>query len=502
VTVGKNASKPAEEETAGGPGTGASAMFDRFTDRARRVVVLASEAAHQRGHDYIGPEHILLGLIDEGEGLAVKALELLGISLPSVRSQVEETIGEGHQAPPDRIPFSPRAKKALELSLRETVDLGHAYIGTEHILLGLIREVEGVAARVLFHHGADLGLVRQQVIQLLHDLDEGEDDPTAAPDVLDPEARNLLEAAVKEAQEAGDRTLGGQHLLLAMCLGKDTSWLALQWAGASARTLIAAALKVTGGGSPHHDHVPVSQELQVALESGWRAAGQQPLSRSALLTALMRSGEPSAVQTVVDAGLHPQDVLDAVAALSRFGEVDAIAGQLARAGSAVGSRPPVVADEQPEQPASVAQPAASGWTGPDREAAMSMRQFQLAVVSALYLPLVVVTLGAVVAAAIGGRGLWLLVLAPLVAVGNPTLGTWTLLPVAGLFWWLHVPIVAALMVAGAPLDAFMGALMQLRNDVDDHPPEHPDDLRIRTRHVMGSLLGGAEWRASDGPARS
>ncbi|MEN3310455.1 MAG: ATP-dependent Clp protease ATP-binding subunit ClpC, partial [Micromonosporaceae bacterium] len=142
-------------------------MFERFTDRARRVVVLAQEEARMLNHNYIGTEHVLLGLIHEGEGVAAKALESLGISLEAVRQQVEEIIGQGQRAPSGHIPFTPRAKKVLELSLREALQLGHNYIGTEHILLGLIREGEGVAARVLVKLGADLNRVRQQVIQLL-----------------------------------------------------------------------------------------------------------------------------------------------------------------------------------------------------------------------------------------------------------------------------------------------------------------------------------------------
>src|SRR6266545_1927515 len=142
-------------------------MFERFTDRARRVVVLAQEEARMLNHNYIGTEHILLGLIHEGEGVAAKALESLNISLEAVRQQVEEIIGQGQAAPTGHIPFTPRAKKVLELSLREALQLGHNYIGTEHILLGLIREGEGVAAQVLQKLGADPNRVRQTVSQLL-----------------------------------------------------------------------------------------------------------------------------------------------------------------------------------------------------------------------------------------------------------------------------------------------------------------------------------------------
>lgn len=142
-------------------------MFERFTDRARRVVVLAQDEARSLEHNYIGTEHILLGLIREGEGVAAKALEMANISLEGVRDQVIEIIGKGENDSKDHIPFTPRAKKVLELSMREALQLGHNYIGTEHILLGLIREGEGVANQVLTNLGADLGSIRQNVIHLL-----------------------------------------------------------------------------------------------------------------------------------------------------------------------------------------------------------------------------------------------------------------------------------------------------------------------------------------------
>jgi ATP-dependent Clp protease ATP-binding subunit ClpA len=142
-------------------------VFERFTDRARRVVVLAQEEARMLDHNYIGTEHLLLGLINEGEGIAAQALEALGISLADARRDIEEIIGRGQGPLPSHIPFTPRAKKVLELALREALQLGHNYIGTEHILLGLVREGEGVAAQVLEKHGADLTRVRQTVIELL-----------------------------------------------------------------------------------------------------------------------------------------------------------------------------------------------------------------------------------------------------------------------------------------------------------------------------------------------
>ena len=181
-------------------------MFDRFTDRARRVIVLAQDEARMLNHNYIGTEHLLLGLIHEGEGVAAKALESLGISLEAVRAQVEEIIGQGQQAPMGHIPFTPRAKKVLEFSMREALQLNHPYIGTEHILLGLIREGEGVAAQVLIKLGADLNRVRNQVLQLLSGYQGGGEKPSTAgaPEappqqgnqtILDQFGRNLTQAA-------------------------------------------------------------------------------------------------------------------------------------------------------------------------------------------------------------------------------------------------------------------------------------------------------------------
>src|SRR4029453_16227200 len=151
----------------------AGQVFERFTDRARRAVVLAQEEARMLNHDYIGTEHLLLGLVRERDGVAGKALASLDISIEAVRRQVEEIIGQGRAAPTGHIPFTPRAKKVLELALREALQLGHNYIGTEHILLGLIREGEGVATQVLVQLGANLHDVRETVIQLMSGWTEG-----------------------------------------------------------------------------------------------------------------------------------------------------------------------------------------------------------------------------------------------------------------------------------------------------------------------------------------
>jgi ATP-dependent Clp protease ATP-binding subunit ClpC len=144
-------------------------MFERFTDRARRVVVFAQDEARGLNHSWIGTEHLLLAVIREGHGVGAKALESMQISLDAARQQVESMIGRGQAPVADgHIPFTPRAKKVLELALSEARQLGHDYIGTEHILLGLIREGDGVAAQVLVNLGSDLNRARQRVIQLLH----------------------------------------------------------------------------------------------------------------------------------------------------------------------------------------------------------------------------------------------------------------------------------------------------------------------------------------------
>jgi ATP-dependent Clp protease ATP-binding subunit ClpC len=177
-------------------------VFERFTDRARRVVVLAQEEARLLNHDYIGTEHLLLGLIHEGEGVASQALTSIGISLEDVRQQVQDIIGQGSELPTGHIPFTPRAKKVLELSLRESLQLGHNYIGTEHVLLGLVAEGEGVAAQVLVKMGATLSAVRSEVLKMLQGYEgpEGTAEATAAEagpvQPRCPRCRVLLEESV------------------------------------------------------------------------------------------------------------------------------------------------------------------------------------------------------------------------------------------------------------------------------------------------------------------
>ena len=199
-------------------------MFERFTDRARRVVVLAQEEARLLSHNYIGTEHILLGLIHEGEGIAARTLGRLGISLEAVRDKVHSIIGEGGpEAPMGHIPFTPRAKKVLELSLREALQLGHNYIGTEHILLGLIREGEGVGAQVLINLGADLAAVRHEVIQQLAGHRSvppmmGIQPPFGRPR----ETPAAAKAGVEARRLAGGAAVGSQHYLLGLLREEDS----------------------------------------------------------------------------------------------------------------------------------------------------------------------------------------------------------------------------------------------------------------------------------------
>jgi ATP-dependent Clp protease ATP-binding subunit ClpC len=182
-------------------------MFQRFTDRARRAVYLAQEEARLLRHNYVGTEHLLLGLLYEGQGVAARALEPLGITVQDVRRQVEEIIGRGQQAHPGHIPFTPRAKKTLELSLREALALGHNYVGTEHLLLGLLREGHGVAAQVLAGAGASHDLVRERVVEVLASTSEQQANlqPQVAADLADTAEQLTQVRQQKEAAfDAGD----------------------------------------------------------------------------------------------------------------------------------------------------------------------------------------------------------------------------------------------------------------------------------------------------------
>jgi ATP-dependent Clp protease ATP-binding subunit ClpC len=186
---------------------GSAGPFGRFTERARSVVVNAQDEARRLNHNFIGTEHILLGLLREGEGVAARALEAVDISLDAARREVEKIIGHGSQTPSGHIPFTPRAKKVLELAYREAWHLGHLYIGTEHILLGLIREGNGVACQVLTDLGADQNRVRQKVIQMLAGHRPGSADLARPPAEWEPDA----DIAATDADIALHEELGRLH---------------------------------------------------------------------------------------------------------------------------------------------------------------------------------------------------------------------------------------------------------------------------------------------------
>ncbi|MFF5290766.1 Clp protease N-terminal domain-containing protein [Paractinoplanes globisporus] len=305
-------------------------MFERFTDRARRVIVLAQEEARMFNHNYIGTEHILLGLIHEGEGVAAKALESLGISLDDVRVQIEQIIGVGQQAPSGHIPFTPRAKKVLELTLREALQIGHNYIGTEHILLGLIREGEGVAAQVLEVLGADLNRTRQVVIQLLSGY-QGQ--PTAAPqepehvppssEYLQPappageeipwerfteRSRRVVALAGDEARMLNHNYLGTEHILLGLLHeGEGVGGKALESLGVSLEAVRQLVEEIIGQGmQPPEEEIPITPRGRRVLEFSLREAlqiGHNYVGTEHLLLGLIREGEGVACQVLVRLGV-------------------------------------------------------------------------------------------------------------------------------------------------------------------------------------------------------
>jgi ATP-dependent Clp protease ATP-binding subunit ClpC len=242
-------------------------MFERFTDRARATVVHAQEEARLLRHNYIGTEHILLGLLREGEGVAARSLQALGVSTDRVGREVEEIIGEGEKAPGGHIPFTPRAKKVLELALREALQLSHNYIGTEHILLGLVREGEGVAAQVLVRLGASLDRVRQQVVRTLRQT-PAEPAPDLATARRHTPAAALIIAAAE--QLAGGSPVGSHHLLEAL-IRSEGSAAARVFAelGVEADTL-AATIDEVGieGTSDLTDEEAAARQMEISVADG------------------------------------------------------------------------------------------------------------------------------------------------------------------------------------------------------------------------------------------
>jgi len=301
-------------------------MFERFTDRARRVVVVAQEEARQLNHNYIGTEHILLALIREGEGVAAKALEAMGISLSAVQGLVIEIIGRGQQTPSGHIPFTPRAKKVLELSLREALQLGHNYIGTEHILLGLIREGEGVAANVLIRIGADLNRVREQVVQQLHGYElrgagqppDPAPDPDPVPSAKGPRrerevarSAELMEAirlAEAEAYELGHGYVGTEHLLLGLLLAREAdpdaraSLLEPVVTAGMARQTVVAIVGTGSAGLARAEFTPEAGDVLDLAQCRAAESGAQQVAPDDVLVALAWAAGSVASRVLADLG--------------------------------------------------------------------------------------------------------------------------------------------------------------------------------------------------------
>ncbi len=299
-------------------------MFERFTSRARAMMVLAQVEARSLNHNYIGTEHILLGLVHEGEGVAAEALESLGIGLDSVRQQVEEIIGRGEQtrAPSGHIPFTPRAKKVLELSLRESLQLGHNYIGTEHILLGLIREGDGVAAQVLVRLGADHDRVRAQVVHLLVAREGAERAPGSGESVSGIRARSsrlLRSQGSASLRVSAGREAGLREALeiIADRLGAIEDRLGIAHHGADPSAGPGAG---PGTGPSHRSREELEREL-ARLTSVLREHGIDP------------DAVPAAGPADVGAAAHAASA--AAAAVPEAGAAVPVAGTVPEAGAVV-----------------------------------------------------------------------------------------------------------------------------------------------------------------------
>ena len=296
----------------------ASSMhFDRYTDRAKRVVVLAQQEARMLNHNYMGTEHLLLGLIHEGEGVAAKALEAMGIGLDAARQHVEEIIGLGQQTPSGHIPFTPRLKKVLQLSFREALQLGHNYVGPEHLLLGLVREGDGVAAQVLVRLGADLNRVRQQVIQLLHGYvgtQQAAAEPAAAEPARLSRARpgkalaEVVRLAAAEAVALGHRYVGTEHLLLGLLVAGDAGRDIRQLLDESvtAEAVRARIVDLVGQGAGEGREPGLTFEAADALdlaECEAVCAGESEVGPSHLLVAMAGADGGIARRVMLDLGL-------------------------------------------------------------------------------------------------------------------------------------------------------------------------------------------------------
>ena len=301
-------------------------MFERFTDGARRVVVLAQEEARSLKHHYIGTEHVLLGLLTERDGVTYQALTALAIDPAAIRESVVKIIGEGTDVAPEHIPFTPRAKKVLELALRESLQLGHAYIGTEHIFLALIREGEGVAAQVLIHLGADLQTMRETVKSLAKGAVESGPShrfgPTAArskfPDMLSRftrRARTVVAKAEDASRLFNHNYVGTEHLLLGLMADPETvSARALASHGLDVAAIHDAVVETVGQGVEGPlvpARLPFTPRANGVFEFALRESlklGRNYVDTDAILLGLIRVGEGIAIQVLTTLGVDLENL--------------------------------------------------------------------------------------------------------------------------------------------------------------------------------------------------
>jgi len=296
-------------------------MFERFTDRARRVVVLAQVEARHLNQSYIGTEHFLLGLLNDSDGVTYRALMSLGIDPASVRLSVINVIGEGSEAPPAHMPFTPRAKRVLELSLRESLQMGHNYIDSQHILLALIREGKGVAAQVLIHLGAHLETMREKVTALAEGAQQsGAQHQVRLPEVgirypamltrFTREARTVVAKAEDASRLLNHNYLGTEHLLLGLMADPATvSGRALAAHGLDVAAIHNAVLEIVGQGvegSSSPIDIPLTPRAKGAFEFSLRESlklGRNYVDTEAILLGLTRVGQGIATQVLIRLGV-------------------------------------------------------------------------------------------------------------------------------------------------------------------------------------------------------
>jgi ATP-dependent Clp protease ATP-binding subunit ClpA len=288
-------------------------MFERFTDRARRVVVLAQAEARVLAHDYIGTEHILLGLIHEGQGVAAQVLQNLGVSLDEARRQVEAVVPRGETAPTGHLPFTPRSKKVMELALVEATALGHNYIGTEHILLALVREGGGVAAQILVKLGADWERVRAEVVGILGGHTKSAQGSEGFFARFTDRARRVIVLAQEEARLLKHGYIGTEHILLGLIHEGDG--VAARALGSLGVTLEKARTGVEGISPPGDDepsgHIPFTPGAKQVMEDSLRAAlglGHNYIGTEHILLGLVRQTDEAGTRVLAVAGAAPEDV--------------------------------------------------------------------------------------------------------------------------------------------------------------------------------------------------